>query len=127
MLTTGIKGEASEIVNENNTAFKLGSGELAVYATPAMVALMEQAAYKSVAGELGEGEGTVGISMHISHTAATPVGMRVTAKSELTAIDGRKLVFAVEAYDETGKIGGGTHERFRIKNEPFQAKADAKK
>jgi predicted thioesterase len=127
MLEVGIKGEAIEVVNENNTAAKLGSGELAVYATPAMVALMEQAAYKSVAGELEEGQGTVGTSMHISHVSATPLGMRVTAKSELTEIDRRRLVFKVEAYDEAGKIGEGTHERFIIKNADFQAKTDAKR
>jgi predicted thioesterase len=127
MLEVGIKGEAIEVVNENNTAAKLGSGELAVYATPAMVALMEQAAYKSVAGELEEGQGTVGTSMKISHVAATPLGMKVTAKSELTEIDRRRLVFQVEAFDETGKIGEGIHERFIIKNQDFQAKADAKR
>lgn len=127
MLETGIKGEATEIVTEKNTAASVGSGELAVFATPAMIALMEQAAYRSVAGELEEGQGTVGISMNVSHIAATSVGMKVTAKTELTAIDRRKLVFHVEAYDEAGKIGEGTHERFIIKNEDFQAKANARK
>jgi predicted thioesterase len=127
MIETGIKGEATELVNERNSAATMGSGELQVYATPAMVALMEQAAWKSVAGELEEGQGTVGTSMNIKHLASTPLGMKVTAKSELTAVDRRKLVFTVEAYDETGKIGEGTHERFIVDNKAFQEKADAKR
>ena len=102
------------------------SGELKVYATPSMIALMEQAAYTSVAGELEEGQGTVGTLMNVSHISATPVGMEVTAKSELVKVDGRKLVFHVEAYDERGKIGEGEHERFIIDNEKFQNKADNK-
>lgn len=91
-----------------------------------MIALMEQAAYTSVAGELEEGQGTVGTLMNVSHISATPVGMEVTAKSELVKVDGRKLVFHVEAYDERGKIGEGEHERFIIDNEKFQNKADNK-
>ena len=127
MLEIGLKGEATELVTEKNIAATMKSGELAVYATPAMIALMEQAAYQSVAPELEEDQGTVGISMNVKHLASTPVGMKVTARCELTEIDRRKLVFLVEAYDETGKIGEGTHERFIIKNEEFQAKADAKR
>ena len=127
MLETGIKGEAVEIVTEQNTAKTMKSGELLVYATPAMSALMEQAAYRSIAGELEDGKGTVGTQMNISHLAPTPLGMQVTAKSELIEIDRRKLVFRVEAYDETGKIGEGTHERFIIDNDAFQKKADAKR
>lgn len=127
MIEVGIKGEATEVVNEKNNAAVMGSGELQVYATPAMVALMEQAAWKSVAGELEEGQGTVGTAMNIKHLASTPLGMQVTAKSELTAVDRRKLVFTVEAYDETGKIGEGTHERFIVDNKTFQEKADAKR
>lgn len=127
MLEIGLKGEATEFVTEKNTAVTMKSGELAVYATPAMIALMEQAAYQSVAPELEEGQGTVGISMSVKHLASTPVGMQITAKCELTEIDRRRLVFSVEAYDETGKIGEGTHERFIIKNEEFQAKTDAKR
>ena len=127
MLEIGLKGEATELVTEKNIAATMKSGELAVYATPAMIALMEQAAYQSVAPELEEDQGTVGISMNVKHLASTLVGMKVTARCELTEIDRRRLVFLVEAYDETGKIGEGTHERFIIKNEEFQAKADAKR
>ena len=126
MLETGIRGEAKEVVSESNSAQAMKSGELKVYATPSMIALMEQAAYTSVAGELEEGQGTVGTLMNVSHISATPVGMEVTANSELVKVDGRKLVFHVEAYDERGKIGEGEHERFIIDNEKFQNKADNK-
>ena len=102
------------------------SGELNVYATPSMIALMEQAAYKSVAGELEEGMGTVGTLMNVSHISATPLGMEVTAKTELIEIDRKRLVFHVEAFDERGKIGEGTHERFIIDNRKFQEKTDNK-
>ena len=103
MLTVGIQGEKKEQVTQENTALTMKSGALKVYATPAMIALMEQAAYTSVAGELEEGQGTVGTLMNVSHISATPVGMEVTAKSELLKVDGRKLVFHVEAYDEREK------------------------
>lgn len=92
MLATGIQGEKKEQVTQENTALTMKSGALKVYATPAMIALMEQAAYTSVAGELEEGQGTVGTLMNVSHISATPVGMEVTAKSELVKVDGRKLV-----------------------------------
>ena len=126
MLQTGIKGEVTEIVSEKNSAAAMKSGELNVYATPSMIALMEQAAYKSVAGELEEGMGTVGTLMNVSHISATPLGMEVTAKTELIEIDRKRLVFHVEAFDERGKIGEGTHERFIIDNRKFQEKTDNK-
>ena len=126
MLQTGIKGEVKEIVSEKNSAAAMKSGELNVYATPSMIALMEQAAYKSVAGELEEGMGTVGTLMNVSHISATPLGMEVTARTELIEIDRKRLVFHVEAFDERGKIGEGTHERFIIDNQKFQEKTDNK-
>lgn len=126
MLETGIKGEAKEVVSEKNSAKAMKSGELNVYATPSMIALMEQAAYKSVTAELEEGKGTVGTLMNVSHISATPLGMEVTAVSELVEIDRKRLVFKVEAFDERGKIGEGTHERFIIDNEKFQEKANNK-
>ena len=104
----------------------MGSGTLKVFATPAMVALMEETAWKSVAEHLDQGEGTVGTALDIRHTAATPLGMTVTCESELTAVDGRKLTFHVIARDETGVIGEGEHQRFVVNNEKFQAKADSK-
>lgn len=125
-MNTGIKGEARETVNENNTALKMKSGGLMVYATPAMIALAEQAAYKSVEPYLEEGQGTVGTLMNVKHLAATPVGMEITAKSELTSIEGRKLTFKIEVFDEHEKIGEGVHERFIVNNEKFQNKANGK-
>ncbi|MDD6057941.1 MAG: thioesterase family protein [Clostridiales bacterium] len=126
MLEIGLKGEAAEVVSENNTAKAVKSGELDVYATPAMIALMEQAAYKSVAAELEDGQGTVGTSISVRHLAATPIGMKVTAKSKLAEIDGRRLVFVLEVWDEAVKIGEGIHERVLIQNEAFLTKANAK-
>ncbi len=126
MLRTGIKGEETEIVDSGNTAATMRSGTLQVYATPAMIALMERAAYRSVQDELEEGQGTVGTRMEVSHISATPLGQTVTAKSLLTGIDRRKLTFHVEAYDGEGKIGEGVHERFLVDNESFQKKADSK-
>ncbi len=126
MLEIGIRGEAEVMVTEENTAGNLGSGDLRVFATPAMIALIEKAAYTSVLPELEEGQGTVGTLVNVRHLAATPVGMKVTAKSELIGIDGRTLTFHVEAYDEAGMIGEGMHERVIIWNGKFQAKADSK-
>ena len=126
MIKIGIIGEVKDIVNENNIAKTLRSGELRVYATPAMVALMEEAAYKSIQSELEDGKGTVGTVMNIKHIDSTPIGMEVTAKSELIEVDRRRLVFKVEAFDERGKIGEGIHERFIIDNEKFKIKTDNK-
>lgn len=126
MLEKGITGTLESVVTEDKTAKVMGSGELAVYATPAMIALMEETAYKSVAPELDEGMGSVGTWMNVKHISASPVGMKITCKSELLEVDGRKLTFKVEAYDEKGMIGEGTHERFVIVNEKFQSKTDSK-
>ena len=112
----GIKGRAETVVNHENTAKFVGSGELEVFATPQMIALMEQAAASSVAGELEEGQGTVGTLLNVSHDAATP----------LVEVDRRRLVFDVKAYDECGLIGQGKHERFIIQNDKFLAKVNAK-
>ena len=127
MLKEGVKGTQEIMVTEENTAKVMGSGALDVFATPAMIALMEKTAWTSVADELDDGCGTVGISLNVAHGAPTPLGMKVTCESELTEIDGRKLTFHVKAYDEKGVIGEGTHERFIIQNEKFQKKANMKK
>ena len=120
----GIKGRAETVVNHENTAKFVGSGELEVFATPQMIALMEQAAASSVAGELEEGQGTVGTLLNVSHDAATPLGMKVWAETELVEVDRRRLVFDVK--DECGLIGQGKHERFIIQNDKFLAKVNAK-
>ena len=126
MLETGIKGRKEIVVTQEKTAKAMGSGTLDVFATPAMIALMENTAYESVAAELEEGSGTVGTALNVKHVAATPVGMKVTCETELIKVDGRALTFSVKAFDEKGLIGEGEHERFIVFNEKFQAKADAK-
>ncbi|MDE6568594.1 MAG: thioesterase family protein [Lachnospiraceae bacterium] len=126
MLEVGMTGHQELTVTEELTAKAMGSGELRVFATPAMLALMEKTAYQSVADALEEGSGSVGTMVQLSHSAASPVGMKVVCDSKLTAIDGRKLTFSIEARDESGVIGQATHERFIVYNDKFQAKADAK-
>ena len=126
MLVEGLKGQQEIVVTEEVSAQQVGSGTLPVFATPAMISLMENTAYKSVAEYLEEGYGTVGTLMNVSHVAATPVGMKVTCETELIKVDGRALTFCVKAYDECGLIGDGMHERFVIMEEKFLAKTNSK-
>ena len=125
-MNIGIKGRAETVVSAENTAKIMGSGDLDVFATPHMVALMENAAAVSVADELEDGMSTVGTKLEISHDAATPVGMKVWAESKLVEVDGRRLVFEVSAFDERGSIGHGRHERCIIRKERFLAMTNAK-
>lgn len=118
----GTKGFAEALVEQEDTAKTVGSGDLMVYATPCMVALMEGAAFESIAPLLAEGESSVGVSMNVAHTAATPVGMEVHAESTVTAVDGRKVTFEIIACDERGEIGRATHERVIIRSERFLEK-----
>lgn len=127
MLQAGIKGLAHQAVTPENTAFALGSGELDVFATPALVALAEKTCWQSVAPYLEAGCGTVGTRMELDHSAPTPLGMTVTCESELLEVDGRRLVFQVRLRDEAGPVGSGVHQRFIIQNEKFLQKAQAKK
>ena len=122
ILEVGIKGQAEALVEQEDTAREVGSGDLLVYATPCMVALMEGAACESIAPYLAEGESSVGTLMHVAHTSATPVGMEVRAESVVTAVEGRKVTFEIVAYDEAGEIGRATHERMVIKAERFLEK-----
>ncbi len=122
MLEIGLKNKRSYVVREADTAQAHGSGTLPVFATPAMVALMERTAMESVQPYLAEGEGTVGTRIEVKHVAATAVGGEVTCESELSEIDRRRLVFALHVYDARGTVGEGTHERFIINNERFMAK-----
>ena len=124
MLQAGIKGKKEITVTLDKTAKAMGSGTMDVFATPAMIALMENTAFESVASELEEGSGTVGTALDIKHVSATPVGMKVTC--EFVKVDGRALTFSVKAFDEAGLIGEGTHERFIVFEEKFQKKADDK-
>jgi predicted thioesterase len=128
MLSPGMKGIKEEQVTESNIARSYGSGGLEVYATPAMVALMEGACVAAVDKALPEGYSTVGSRLtSIEHSSPTPPGMTVRASGELLAVEGRRLRFRVEARDDAGTIGTGTHERFIVNNAQFLAKAGAKK
>ncbi|MBQ8216198.1 MAG: thioesterase family protein [Clostridia bacterium] len=109
-------------VTTEQTAKAMGSGSLAVLATPALVALMEECACKALEGFLEEGQTSVGTALTMHHTAATPVGMEVRVKAEVSKIDGRKIVFTITAEDEKGEIGNCTHERFLVMAERFTEK-----
>jgi predicted thioesterase len=125
-LTPGLAADVERVVDEAITAHTMGSGGARVLATPALVLLLEQAALKAVAGALGAGEGTVGTHLDVRHLAATPVGMKVTARARLATVDGRKLGFEVEAFDEHEQIARGTHERFVVDMARFMARAGQK-
>ena len=118
-MEAGIRNQREAVVTEAVTAERVGSGMLPVYATPCMIALMEQTCAESVQPFVGEGEGTVGTSIDIKHVKATPVGMKVRCESILKEVNGKKLVFEVQVYDEKGLIGTGTHKRAVIDNQKF--------
>lgn len=122
----GMRGEAAAVVAQEDTAQAVGSGLVPVFATPRMIALMEQAAVNAVQSALEPGQGTVGTRLDVKHSAATPVGMKVTAQAEVIGVEGRQVVFLVTAFDEAEQIGGGTHERFIIQTDKFLARAQGK-
>lgn len=126
-MQTGIKGLQEITVTDRDTAAVYGSGSLEVFGTPAMIALMEKTALNSIVPYLDETEGSVGTALDVKHTAATPVGMKVTCESELIEVDRKRLVFRLSVRDEAGPIGEGTHERFVIDNEKFMEKANGKR
>lgn len=121
-LKPGLTGTAETVVRETNTALAMGSGSLQVFATPCMVALMEQAACNAVDPCFNDSESSVGTLVNITHDAATALGKKVTATATLVEVQGRKLVFEVTAADEDKQIGNGRHERFIINKEKFMAK-----
>ena len=127
MIQVGQSATATVTVTESNIAKTMKSGSLEVFATPAMCALMEEAAQTAVQPELNDGEGTVGISLSISHDAPSPMGTTITATAKVTAVEGRKISFNIEASDGVGIIGKGSHERFVINNENFMTKVGARK
>lgn len=124
--TMGLTGEASVPVDGSNTAKTMGSGELEVFATPSMIALMEKAATNALKELMPAGSTSVGTMINVKHSAATPMGTKVIAKAVLTEVDGKRLVFTVEAFDEKEKIGEGRHERFIINIDRFMAKTNGK-
>lgn len=125
-ITIGAKAAAQMPVTEEKTAKTVGSGDLLVFATPMMAALMEKAACEALAPYLEDGETTVGTELNIQHTAATPVGLTVTAEAEVTAVNGREIAFRVTARDDAGEIGSGTHKRFLVFAEKFQQKTNGR-
>ncbi len=118
-IVTGLTGTAQVGVDDKNTAIAYGSGGISVFATPAMIGLMEKAALSSVDHLLPEGYTTVGIKVDVEHVAATPVGSYVQAQSRLLNIDGRRLIFDVQAHDDMRMVGRGTHERFIVQADAF--------
>ena len=122
MLQTGIKGHHEQIVTPAMSAARVGSGLVDVFATPMLVALVEQTCYESVLPHLDEGQGTVGTLVNVSHTSATPIGRRVWCDSELIEVDRRRLVFEVKCFEDTTLVGEGIHERFVVESEKFMSK-----
>ncbi len=118
----GLSYESQTVAAENNTAEALGSGDMAVFATPAMVALMENAAMLAVRDSLPEDSTTVGVEMQTSHIKASALGAKITASATLAEVDGRRLMFDVKAWDEKGVIGEGRHVRFVVDRERFLSK-----
>lgn len=125
-ITVGMKGVAETLCEREDTAKEVGSGDLLVYATPCMVALMEGAACDAVAGALDDGQTTVGTALNIEHVAATPVGLEVRAEAEVTAVEGKVITFNLRAFDEAGEIGRGTHRRVIVGSQKFLDKAYGK-
>lgn len=126
-LKVGMKATVEHLVGEKDTAASFGSGMVLVYATPMMIGLMENASLKAVDPYLPEGFATVGTHLDVRHLAATPVGMQVRAEAELIEVEGKRLRFKIEAFDEKDKIGEGYHSRYIIQVDKFIQAADAKR
>ncbi len=122
MLEKGASAQSRTTVAPHNTAAEMGSGDLPVFATPAMVALMEHAAMTAAAPELPEGATTVGAEMNVTHIKPSGLGAEITATAVLTAVEGRKLTFNVGARDAEGMIGEGVHVRYVVDRERFMGK-----
>lgn len=122
----GMEGKARFVTGQAHSAKEMGSGDLEVFSTPSLVALMEEACWTSIVSGLSEGESTVGVEMTVSHLAATPIGMEVWAESVVTAVDGKRIHFTVTAFDEAGEIGKGSHQRVVISAEKFMGRIQSK-
>lgn len=122
MITEGLKYSSCTKVTNDKCADAMGSGTLPVFATPALVALMENAAMLAVANELPEGSTTVGGEISIKHLKPSAIGDTITATATVTAVEGRKLTFTLTAHDESGIVGEGTHVRFIVGIEKFMSK-----
>jgi fluoroacetyl-CoA thioesterase len=126
-LAAGLVGEARRVVDASMLASALGSGNLEVFATPALVALIEGAACQALEGRLAAEQTSVGVRLDIAHLAPTPPGVEVRARAELVEVDGRRLVFRVEAFDPHERIGEGSHERALVDAQRLLARANAKR
>lgn len=122
----GLTNAAEDTVTAENTALALGSGSLKVFATPALIRLIERAAAELVEKNIPPELTSVGISLNVKHTSPTPLGMTARADVKIISVEGRKIVFEAVVFDERGEIGRGTHERFIVDRIKFQSKADAK-
>lgn len=125
-LICGITGRASLTVDKNSLAVNVGSGSLEVFATPAMIMLMEKASCNCIAQHLENDETSVGTELNIKHTSASPEGADIYAVAELVDVNGRELTFNVEAFDNSGTIGSGVHKRFIVYGEKFTNKTKQK-
>ena len=125
-IKVGMKGEVSTLVERGDTAAEVGSGTLLVYATPCMAALMEGAACEAIADVMDENQTTVGTELNIQHLSATPVGLEVRAEAEVIAMEGKVITFQLQAFDEAGEIGSGTHKRVLVNSQKFLEKAYTK-
>lgn len=114
------------MVDKSNVASTVGSGLIDVFATPMMIAQMELAASSCISAHLEAGQASVGTSINVTHSAATPIGMKITATATVTAVDRRKVDFEVKAFDEHGEIGSGVHSRFIIDIDKFMEKTNSK-
>ncbi|MCC6177877.1 MAG: thioesterase family protein [Chloroflexi bacterium] len=125
-LAPGLSGEVTCQVTDGLTADAMGSSNAVVFATPALVLLIERAAIAAIDGALDEGQGSVGAALDVKHLAPTPLGLSVTARAELVAVDGRRLTFQVSALDEVEQVASGTHERVIVDLSRFNARAARK-
>ncbi len=125
-IQVGMQGIVEDIVETMDTAAEVGSGSLLVYATPCMVAMMEGAACEAIDPVMPEGHTSVGISLNIEHTSATPVGMEIRAEATVIAVEGKIITFELHAFDEAGEIGKGTHKRCIINAQKFLDKTYSK-
>jgi len=125
-LKPGLEGHAELVVGEQHTAPKIGSGRVGVLATPVMINLMEAAALDAAEDLIPAGHQSLGIKLDVSHIAATPIGLRVTATAEVLRVEGRTIFFRVEAHDEIEPIGGGTHDRVVVSVARFDERVQRK-
>ena len=125
-LAPGLTAELTHIVTDSDTASQWGSGLVPVFSTPSLVGLMESTAVKALSGSLPPGQTTVGGHIDVRHLAATPIGMQVRVRAELTGVQGRKLFFKIQAWDTLELIGEAEHERFVVDEAKFLARVQAK-